>query len=261
MMNDIYSIYPDPDVLLGLEPEELAASMFKILVTVEGGQHRKGKTFNPSEIDQDFLNRAMFATERNGGFYEANVLRPIILALMEGFQWMQNSGLIIPDPDIDNAKNGRMVLTRRARRMNADTDFRQFSLGQSIDRSLLHPAIANDVWRQFIRGSYATAVFEAMRAVEIAVREAAKYEQRDHGVPMIRRAFHKDTGPLSDLDQPEAEREALMHLFSGAIGSYKNPHSHRSVPLNEAKEAFEMVMLASHLLGIVGARVQSAQST
>lgn len=50
-------------------------------------------------------------------------------------------------------------------------------------------------------------------------------------------------------------REALSHLFAGAIGSYKNPSSHRRVDL-DAEQATEMTMLASHLLKIVDAGKQ-----
>jgi hypothetical protein len=52
----------------------------------------------------------------------------------------------------------------------------------------------------------------------------------------------------------KAEREARAHLFAGAIGSYKNPQSHRHVGLEDPDEAAEIIMLANHLLRIVETR-------
>jgi hypothetical protein len=39
----------------------------------------------------------------------------------------------------------------------------------------------------------------------------------------MRKAFHPDTGALTDKGRFPAEREAEMTSFSGAIGHVKNP--------------------------------------
>jgi uncharacterized protein (TIGR02391 family) len=135
--------------------------------------------------------------------------------------------------------------------------FEQLKRAAAFPKVLLHPSIAEKVWLELARGDFADAVFAAFRAVEESVRTAGGYALTDIGTDLMRKAFHKHDGPLTDRAQPEAEREALAHLFAGAIGSYKNPHSHRTVTITDRVEVQEMVMLASHLLRIVDARRRS----
>jgi len=241
-MHELRNAIPDPDALLALEPEELGATILFLLRARSG-------SFHPNNCMMEILSGGDLS--RGTSDYPQKVRQEIAAATSEAFAWLGAQGLIIPKP---GDTGSWMILSRRAHRFESEEDVRQFRMARSLNRDLLHSAIAEKVWMAFVRGDFAEAVFTAMRTVEIAVREAAEYPEGDHGVPMIRRAFHKDTGPLRNPAQEEAEREALTHLFAGAVGSYKNPHSHRNVAMEDADEAIEIVMLASHLLRIVDVR-------
>jgi len=118
----------------------------------------------------------------------------------------------------------------------------------------LHPRIANDVWPAFLRGNYSMAVFQAMKEVEVYAREVAKLPPDLLGPDLMRKAFAVQSGPLTDPTAHKAEQQARSDLFAGAIGSYKNAHSHRHVYLSDPQEAIEIIMLANHLLRIIDGR-------
>lgn len=67
----------------------------------------------------------------------------------------------------------------------------------------------------------------------------------------MRKAFDAKDGPLTDATHEAGEREARAHLFAGAIGSFKNPTSHRTVTYSDPTEASEVIILADLLMRIL----------
>ena len=115
--------------------------------------------------------------------------------------------------------------------------------------------MASKVYPAFLRGDYDTAIFQAFKEVEVAVRQAGSFPHDLVGDKLMRAAFataknNLPTGPLTDTQLPVGEQEAAAHLFAGAFGVYRNSTGHRHVP-TETVEAAEVIMFASQLLRIV----------
>ena len=103
---------------------------------------------------------------------------------------------------------------------------------------------------QFLLGEYELAAFAAMREVEIRVRELSGADSSLLGVKLMRNSFG-DRGKLADPELDAGERVGIMELFSGAIGTFKNPPSHRQVDYADPTEASEVVLLADLLMRLL----------
>jgi len=242
-MTTLTSLIPDVNILLELAPEELAEILLQL-----ANEHKQNGLIHPQAL----------LTQINGARGEADGYpqsrrKDAELAFSEAWNWLTVHGLLVPDTGT-NGNNGWMRLSRQASKLLDQKSFQSYARSVAFPKSLLHPLIADAVWIDLARGDLETAVFKAFKAVEIAVRDAGKFDATEIGTILMRKAFEKTSGPLSNQQQPDSERESLAHLFAGAIGSYKNPHSHRTVTITDLNEAQEMVIIASHLLRIVDSR-------
>jgi uncharacterized protein (TIGR02391 family) len=230
-------IIPQAEQLLALEPEELAGAL---LASLQDEREPVGLA--------DYV--GLLFQLHNEAYPHENQVR-IERAIAEAWSWLESQGFLAIDP---RERGPRCFLTRRARQHRTADAVAAFRKATALPQLLLHPRIRDKIWGTFLRGDHDTAVFQSFKEVEVAVRDSCTYEATDLGVPMMRRAFAPDIGPLTDKSAPKGEQQALSDLFAGAIGSYKNPQSHRHVGIPFAEEAAEMIMLASHLLRIVEAR-------
>jgi len=153
-----------------------------------------------------------------------------------------------------------IVFSRRASRFESEVEIETFAIARMLRKESLHRLIAKSVWMAFMRGEFDVAVFQAIKAVETFVRETSGLVGL-FVVDLVRKAFDAKNGPLTDFSAETGEREARAHLFAGAIGSFKNPQSHRDVNINDPVEAVEIIMFANHLLRLVDARTAARKST
>lgn len=80
------------------------------------------------------------------------------------------------------------------------------------------------------------------------VRQMTQLSNSVLGTDLMAQAFSpKGPGPLTDTTADKGEQVAMMELFKGAIGLFKNPSSHRPVNYDDPNLASEIVLFADLL--------------
>ena len=248
MAEHLTDIFPNPDILISMAPEDLAP----VVLGLARDTLQNGRVHS-----QQILAQINGPNSDYSKGYAQDKKQHAENALNAAWNWLLRHGLIIPESGI-NGNSGFCQISAEAAKIASKSDFESFKQAAAFPKAILHPKIADAVWLELARGENDTAVFKALKAVEESVRAAGKYSATDIGIDLMRRAFDPKNGPLRDDQKPLPEREALAHLFAGTIGYYKNPQSHRSVNMNFTA-AREVAVLASHLLRIVDDRVQIAK--
>jgi uncharacterized protein (TIGR02391 family) len=111
----------------------------------------------------------------------------------------------------------------------------------------LHPTIYTGCWNSYTQGDYDNAIFNATKAIEVAVRSKAKLPDDLVGASLIARAFKPDS-PILTYSAIGAEQEGMMSLLRGIIQVYKNPQSHRHIGAQDKSECLGILLMCSSLL-------------
>lgn len=225
-------IFPPIETVLDMEPEELAPFVLKHLEST------------------DHINRYNYTLSTSGDMqeYAKKHLKDFQKRLMEAFIWLEREMFIAPEPD--NTGEWRFI-TRRGEKVLQNEDFPAYSQGSLLPSENLHPILVRKVKPLFLRGDYDTAIFQAFKAVEVQVRKVGGYTKSDIGVTLMRKAFHPQTGKLSNTHSEMSEKQAMSDLFAGTIGLFKNPVSHRNIDDISPEEAADYIKVANCLLKMV----------
>lgn len=173
-------------------------------------------------------------------------LAPFFRAISEAWGWLMSHGLLAQRPD---QGEGWVFITRRGHSVLETDSLNRLRAEERINVDL-HPRLGPRIRRQFLLGEHELAAFAAMKEVEVAVREAASASDSVIGVHLMKQAYGKE-GTLRDKELDPGEQEAIMALYWGSIGVFKNPTSHRPVEFNDPTLASEIVLLADLLLRLL----------
>src|SRR5690349_7010583 len=116
----IYSVLPDADALLALEPEELAGPLLQVLST----------------LPESELNRYNLGLDHNVAQYPAHQRTAVSRALMEAWVWLEREGLLAPRP---GAVGEFVFVTRRGQQVATPEKLAAYRRANLLPRHLIHP--------------------------------------------------------------------------------------------------------------------------
>ncbi|MFZ2863987.1 MAG: TIGR02391 family protein [Ignavibacteriaceae bacterium] len=118
-------------------------------------------------------------------------------------------------------------------------------------KDILHSRIIKHCEKLFIDGHYSQAAFEAMKQVELTLKEKSG-ETKKYGVNLITSLFGKGDNIKLRVPFGDELQEKAKILFEGAFSYYRNYSVHDGSKINNVI-SFRIMIIASELLDLLGA--------
>jgi len=234
--------FPPRDELLQMSPNEVTPLLLKYLKENE-------PAFPAQKINRH--NVLLDAQNSFGDNGQGNRINPDAASKVIAEAWgiLETESFLAHYPG--ESGGDFYFVTRKGLDFSDEDNLQAYEFSKLLGDYGLDRALERHVRPLYNRGDYDTAVFRAYKEVEVRIRSKANLPDTLIGVNLARQAFHPDTGPLTEMSViDKGERESRMQLFAGALGTFKNPSSHRNVDFDNPREVAEIILFANYLIRI-----------
>ena len=124
------------------------------------------------------------------------------------------------------------------------------TLVQQFDLRITSADLSNASRQLFVHGHYASAVENAFKCLNNAVKEKSKAS--NDGDALMRRVFSANS-PILKLNSLQSESDqneqrGYMDIFAGVMSGIRNPRAHEHEIVDDPDVALEMLIIANHLM-------------
>jgi len=247
--------YPNPETIAELSVPELAQIILVDLSSIwEASSGRRSFSSGPFHNDGSIDPRTLTTHVGNGSMSEGQLTYmhdggPIDVQrkAASAISWLETQGYLAPD--FSEARGHFKRLTPLGIEAAAAAPDLPLPNISRLSREKLHSKLRSGAWHDFVRGEYSGAVFKAFQQVEIELRDRSGL--KSHGVALATSAFSPERGPLANAESEKSEQQAMMMLFAGAFGIFRNGAGHNIVEYDDPERAARELQLADLLLRIL----------
>ena len=203
----IIAQYPDAGQLLSAPSLEVERVLLRQVVEYcSDGLHPM--------VTRDSISIGLF--DANGYPHSAEVRADTTRVIGRAWKGLEDAGFI-EEPDPANGKNGYRVPSGMGKRAYAGTDYSGVRMRSKFSRDMFHPALPDAAWNAFGVGDYDTAVFEAFKSLEVAVRTKGQLRQYRFRCGAYEKGFRPRYRTAANNAAPRPRRVARCELFTGAF--------------------------------------------
>ena len=247
-MRELRKNTPNPADLLLMTADELAWAMLEAM-------QQRARIPTNSKAYRDAANELFDISDPppQNPVQHRDLKKKLDSALKRGFKRLEEWDFIEPDDGI-GGDSSYLVLTEQGAKADGKVDFERVRQRNLLSAEMLHPKLRGTVHSDFMAGRFNDAVFGAFKLLETEIRTAAVRPEGEIGTELLRVAFNEKNGPLTDEKEKPSQRRALLNLFDGAFGYFRNADAHTNRDYSDVFEPMQELMMVSRLLAIVVAR-------